>query len=418
MTKLARVLSPDADKGARYWEEWVQDALGVMRSLQNVRHLHLRCRHKDVVSFQTEREGVRFSSPLLRAGWTAYASNLRSLELSIPWEGIHDILVLDGKPLHLPALENLKLFLTTDDLRFTIPPASLATLRTLIIPFINAHSQTLRSLSIQSSNQLPLNGCFNDIFLPNLQSISIPIYFVGNASSTASTGHRQVLHAHKQHLKYLSLSIFSAVNGFLEHDAFGGIAPDVYPAIPSLQTLKLSVCLFAGTGRLPTPLLLVPVKQYHTSLQTLIIGIELFHVEFRDILRIFPTPSPLLTKFEFRIRNLSCRLFRTLSCKFPNLYEMAIVFDAMVAPEEEEKVIIMFLISAPLTSIRPHFSQPTVCDGWSLRHLRLQIPRSVLPAQHNDQRGHISGVVGLLPDLYTLNDKPTSSFGPLALACA
>lgn len=192
-----------------------QTLLEIIRTATKVANFKIQCHGRDYFP------GFQLSTTFLTTGWTAFGSNLRALTLDIPVEAIQLAL---PPSLFLDNLEELTL-----DLAVAYRSTETTTqMCTSLLPFINRHSNTLKSFNVTTWDSINLSPLLQGmVLMPHLNKISFRPFFVGmTQTDTSGLGH--LLSRHAENIEDLTIHFRKPMSTlmrfqqpvFVDHDVF------------------------------------------------------------------------------------------------------------------------------------------------------------------------------------------------------
>lgn len=297
-------------------EAAVDNILELMGQLCLLRTLKIEIRGQEHWYFNDST--IDFFTP----GWVAFGSNLRSLQLKVPLEDLAK--VLPSFPKHLGSLEDLTLSIaralfTTDETEI---------FRGILIPFINTHRQSLRSLSFDVADQNNISPLLEALVpMPSLRCFKLNQPFVGEQHTNFS-GLQHFFKVHRSYLTHFDLDIMPTFThhpipyAFFAQGCFG---------VPLPKLVHLSIHLrhfpkqYAG-GMLPY------IHQFRSTLRSLKVSHYQWTSESLRILVEGFTPIGILKELEVSILEFDPDLLRTLATNLPNLEVLSLDFQK-VLPE-------------------------------------------------------------------------------------
>jgi hypothetical protein len=249
---------------------------------------------------------------IVTAGWTAFGSTLRSLTLVVPLGERNFPL----KPtLVFPTLEHLAIEVSCQ--WHHVDGTKLV--HELLIPFINNHYSTLRSLalSLQMDNLSNVFSWWSGIrHLPYLAKFTFCCQFPTEVPDTSALWH--ILKKHADQLCELELRLSRKPPPDADE---WYTQPSLHVALPRLESLHVTLDCFSDPFR--TALYL---QQFKTTLVTLkLMGRRLTYNEVEMIVNAFEGRNRLRT-LHFEVDYLGSALFDLLSAKFPGLDGLHLVF--------------------------------------------------------------------------------------------
>jgi len=254
-----------------------------------------------------------FREQIVNAGWTAFGSTLRSLTLTVPLREPHFPL----KPtLVFPTLQHLAIELSCR--RFHVGDTKIV--HELLIPFVNNHHSTLRSLvlSLQMDSHADVFSRWSGIcHLPYLTNFSFSCDLLSEVPDTALW---HILSTHSDQLTEMSLS-FTVSRPVITNAENWYKQPFLHVALPRLESFHVSLDCFSDPVRTAAYL-----GQFKNSLTTLkLTGRRLTHHEVQLIANVFEGRNRLRT-LHLEVDYLGSALFDLLSRKFPHLDGLHLVF--------------------------------------------------------------------------------------------
>ena len=294
-----------------------------------VTSLTIGCYPSDDVHLFKKADSLAF----IRLAWSAHASQLQTLTLSIPLEANDAVLKAD--PPFFDSLQTLNLTLRTE----SIEPIPVHTdILRPIVTFVDRHSQTLTRLSVDTPeatvNSYTLFSTLRD--LTRLTELSI-CHPWDHLRPSIATGVDTFLSRHAAYLE--SLSIW-----------FGGIytayplpSPDIlfsHPILrtqlPSLKSLDLSLCQWPRAQDQALGRSLVRyIQPLHRTLEKLVIRNCVLTLRMvADLAAILGTPEAQLISLEIDTYFLSCELLDVLSQRLPNLVCLTLYFQNITGRDD------------------------------------------------------------------------------------
>ena len=279
--------------------------------------LHLVGSMSHVTDFRIATQGdsprSEFREQIVTVGWTAFGSTLRSLTLLVPLRERNFPL---NPTLVFPTLEHL-----TIELSCRHYSGDTKIVYKLLIPFVNNHHSTLRSLVLS----LPMDS-HPDVFswwsgichLPYLTNFTFHCGLPSEVPDTSALW--QILTKHSNQLTELKFSftipwtVLPMPNNWFKQ-------PFLYVALPRLESLHVSLDCFSNTFQTAAYL-----RQFKNSLTTLkLMGRRLTCDEVGLIVNAFEGQNRLRT-LHLEVDYLGSALFDLLSRKFPGLDGLHLVF--------------------------------------------------------------------------------------------
>ncbi|KAH9481283.1 hypothetical protein JR316_0005805 [Psilocybe cubensis] len=320
------------------------------------------------------------SSTYFSVGWATFGSNLKSLDLRIPLEYIENVLPANGAI--LTNLQNLSLQI----IRESITTDASTVFLEKILPFVNAHSSTLRSLSFDIAEQMDLTPVLQQIdHIHTLQIFKLKSIFM-NYDQTGISGLEQFLQKHRVHLTALHLEI----------DAAFGLDPVLHPSffaqhcfhitLPALRDLYVRFYRFPVQYSID----LIPFAlQFSTTLQSLAIIERSWEMDHIRLLLDGLTSNSPLRELKLKMIILEASIIEAFASCLPNLVTLGILFHD-IGPDG---------FSDPPTNTMPLFADemrrlnfPT----WRLRELNLVSPLHLMQSQMTNFK---HALVGALPSV-------------------
>ncbi|TFK27861.1 hypothetical protein FA15DRAFT_753881 [Coprinopsis marcescibilis] len=309
-----------------------------------------------IVEYHPDEDSLRkfnVAIPFVLAGWEAFGAHLRTLNLAVPIETLEDILLTDLSIPHLETLE-VQIFLvyrTTDPLPI---------LDSVLAPFINAHRQTLRCISIQTHQHLHLTPMLKALqHFPLLRSFTIVQGFVSTLQ-TDTSGLHQFLSQHSTQLTTFRV-FFHALATKLTIDplmAHWFAQPFLHVPLPSLSRLDLGLIDFPTT--FPERLRDSYLQQYWTYISHLGLRMQLAVADIDTVLSNIPADN-VIRSLHVNVVLLTPELLDVLSARLPNLHELEIGADNFGVIDDETSSDRHKAFSDALSTR----SYP----NWKLRHL-------------------------------------------------
>ncbi|KIM39891.1 hypothetical protein M413DRAFT_446811 [Hebeloma cylindrosporum] len=296
-------------------EAAVNNILELMGQLCFLRTLQIEIRGREHWYFDDSQ--IDF----LTAGWEAFGSNLRSLQLNVPLEDLGK--VLPSFPKHLGSLENLSLSIT----RALFNTDETNIFREILIPFINTHHKGLRSLSFDVADQF---NTFSPLLkallpMPSLRCFKLKQPFVGEQHTNFSG----LQHFFKVHRPYLTRFDLDIMPTFTHHPIpFAFFAQDCFN-VPLPKLMHLSIHLqhfprqYAG-GMLPY------IHQFRSTLRSLKVSHYQWTSESLQTLVEGFTSSGILKELEVSILEFSPDILCTLGANLPNLEVLSLDFQKVI----------------------------------------------------------------------------------------
>lgn len=286
-----------------------EDALGVLNAvsmLSNVTTFYIKCHHDD------KHSSFTLTLPVIETGWSAFGATLRNLTLDVPLQTLQAILY---PSLHLKVLEDIsmKLFVVESD---KAPPI-VALINSYVVPFVNKHRATVRSLSFSCSEILdPSTLLLGLEHFPHLKKFSLTQSFF-TTLEVDTRGMHHVLANHADTLQELFLH-FDAVRTYGEplpsEDWFKQSFLSI--PLPCLENLDI------GLSEFPKYIIMGIIndfKHLYSSLESLALrGAQLSLDEIGDLLEHF-RPGNRLSVLDIQVAHISPGLLDLLSTKFPFL---------------------------------------------------------------------------------------------------
>ena len=267
-------------------------------------------------------------SPIVTAGWAALGPNLRSLALgNIPLGHFH---VAVTPTLLFPSLEELTISLTDTEVINGREPVC-----NILIPFINNHHSTLKSLQLSFVQYRNWNIDFSLLgicHLPHLQKLAYRYAFT-SLTPTKPLGLWHILGLHADGLRELELGFMSTVTvtpGYftypLVHRAWCA-QEFLRIALPHLETFALKAVTEQTLDHfLDVDLTASHLQQFATSLTTLKLQwCEFSYSSVEKIIDAFAGYGKLKT-LHLGVNKLCPRLLDLFATKLPFLDRLHLIF--------------------------------------------------------------------------------------------
>jgi len=263
----------------------------------------------------------RLLLPVVRAGWSTFGSNLRTLLVDLSLEGI---CLAISPSTTFPRLEDLHIVLSSA--YHTTDPSSILT--GSIAPFINNHHSTLCSLQLKFLAE-PVFSISPFLLrlrhFPHLSTFWLSNEFVSIHQSDSS-GLQYVLESHAHQLTELSLHIsqsFDVAQYFaVTTDAEWYGQGFLQLGLPNLKTLELRMQLFTDIN-----LTSVYLQKIESSLTSLAMySLNLSYDEITTLCSVF-TRRNHLQKLSLTVDILSLQLLELFATKLSNLEVLCLKYE-------------------------------------------------------------------------------------------
>lgn len=223
--------SPPAEHDTR-----VEALLQSIKGMSNMRELVLRTTFRTLVHLPRSRDLEYLLRTVISTGQTTFGNSLRSLTLNLAPESYYYALT---PSLLFPNLEDLRIILLSSPLPEPSWTDGRKLLRDILVPFINTHYFTLKSLTLimalYGTNDISTCLC-NIHHIPHLQKLDYHYDFISEDNIDTS-GLQHILQKHSNELCELSLGF-----GFppITISSSEWYAQDCFRvALPRLQSLTL-----------------------------------------------------------------------------------------------------------------------------------------------------------------------------------
>jgi hypothetical protein len=258
---------------------------------------------------------------MIATGWSTFGSTLRRLKLHLP----HYCFFVSTMPkLVFPCLEELDI--TLDASIF---------LRDRVVPFINDHHSTLRSLEL-SFEEIDSDACsyLRQIRnIPNLTTFRFHCHVL-DVENLDTLGLHTFLSTHATNLRALRLDLYTEADRRGEPNGQDWSAQPVFHiALPRLESLELGGGCFTNLEKMGTYL-----RQYAHSLTVL--KFERRHLLFREVEVLLEvlTGHDKLRSLSVHVLHLTPELLDLLAMKLPSLDHLYVMFQ-FVLPSQNEAAV-------------------------------------------------------------------------------
>ncbi|KDR76141.1 hypothetical protein GALMADRAFT_247352 [Galerina marginata CBS 339.88] len=222
--------------------QMVAHAMPTHLALRNV--LKIMRQMTSLTSFRVEIRGEEhwyfkeISADFFAPGWAAFGVNLRTLELRIPLEDMAKVLPPVGTAT-LTSLETLYVQI----IRASLTTSEGAIIMKQLLPFVNHHRRTLKSLTLDVAEQTNLSPFLLGLHhVPSLESFKLKQPFVSE-DETDFTGLKHFFQMHRSHLTHFDIDMISTFTHYPTPYAF--FAQDCFSvALPKLRGLSIHLHYF------------------------------------------------------------------------------------------------------------------------------------------------------------------------------
>lgn len=198
----------------------------IMKQLTYLRCLQIYINGMDYWYFQ---QVLQPFAELFSLGWSSFRSSLQSLDLKVPIENLATVLPEET----IDNLETLSLQVIRAALGTKEDDIILATL----LPFIQAHRNSLRSVTLVSMEQTNLSPLLSGVSLPHLTHFKLVLPHIRSGNSNLS-GIQCFLRRHRMHLSSFDITIRTPLyNPSPDYSIFG--EEYFLVALPKLEHLSL-----------------------------------------------------------------------------------------------------------------------------------------------------------------------------------
>lgn len=272
---------------------------------------HLRCLQVNISGMDHWyfRQYLQPFAKLFGLGWSTFCSSLQSLDLKVPIENLVAVLP-EGT---IDNLETLSLQISRGDLR-TTDDVILATL----LPFLQAHHHSLRSLTLDSMEQTNLSPLLSETFLPHLTCFKLVLPHIQRGDGDLSGMHR-FFRKHRMHLISLRITIRTPLyNPFPDYSMLGEECFRV--ALPKLEHLSLYHTFSDTSNGSPVRNIVIGyIHQFTSSITSLKTSPSYFRLESVKWLVEGFLSSARLKLLHISVAEFCPELITVLAANLPNL---------------------------------------------------------------------------------------------------
>ncbi|KAF8972211.1 hypothetical protein BDZ97DRAFT_1650235 [Flammula alnicola] len=275
-----------------------------------------------LATFQVEIRGEEHwyfqetATTFFALGWSTFGRNLQTLDLRVPLEDMAKVLPDPGQGT-LGNLEMLSLRIIRASLGTNHNEVILGT----ILPFIHAHRQTLRSLTLDVAEQTNLSPLLLSLGLPSVTHLKLKQPFVSQ-EETDYTGLQRFFKAHRMYLTRFDIEIISIFTHFPAPYAF--FSQECFTvALPRLLHLSIHAHHFTEEytgGILPY------IHQFKSTLMSL--KVYAHHWSFEDARTLAEgfVSSGRLRELNISVFHFEPELLTILAVNLPNLEVLTLDF--------------------------------------------------------------------------------------------
>jgi hypothetical protein len=186
------VISPQPDVST---EAAMRDLLSIMGLLKELRSLLIDVNTSEHWYFQ------QAAIPFFTTGWSTFRTSLQSLELRVPVEDL-TLVLPDLSQDILPNLDTVSIWI----IRASIAAREDIIMVETILPFLQSHRRTLRSLTLDVAERTNLSPLLLTLHLPSLTHFKLaqPYFKQGEADYTGLTRFFKVHRSHLTHFEIVT----------------------------------------------------------------------------------------------------------------------------------------------------------------------------------------------------------------------
>ncbi|KDR72654.1 hypothetical protein GALMADRAFT_73578 [Galerina marginata CBS 339.88] len=342
------------------------------------------------------------ATSFVHTAFSTHGSRLLSLTLAIPLEAYSNVLHSTAVFGSLEELEiTLRVAYATTDYQKILP---------LIATFVNQHSGTLKSLSVDTPEAMvdPFQLFSNLHNLPRLRKLCI-CHPLDRLRPNCPTGIESFLIQHAELLKDFRIRFVGPFKDdpLPSPDDFF-LHPILQAQLPNLATLDLGLCQWPKVHKKSVG---DNIARYLRPLRK-----SLSRLAVRDYVLTFPEVESLVTVFscrESRLRSLemhmyflSCDLLDLLYKHLPDLYHLELRFDSLLSQDDGTWIANYYWNGYDVTSAFVRDMADRHYADWALRHFTVQ-PLYYCSGRWNECRTLLAAA---LPSVLTFNGLSGDQF--------
>ncbi|KAF8170428.1 hypothetical protein BJ912DRAFT_136982 [Pholiota molesta] len=353
-----------------------QNLLTIMGLLKELRSLVIDIHGSEHWCFQ------QTAIPFFPVGWSTFRTTLRSLELRVPVEDL--VLILPNPSLDgiLPNLDTISLLINRASIA---TPQGGVILVEKILPFLQSHRRTLRSLTLENDHDMAerinLSPLLLELRLSSLTHFTLVQPFASTLEEADYTGLLRFFHMHSSHLTHFTIatglpSIFDAASQpypFFSHECFA-------TPLPQLEHLAVD---YTSPDAHDLEALCDPMIRYIHQFKTTLVSLKLdtYYVWTLEDVRLLVegfASSARLQRLDILAACFEPELLTVLAANLPHL-EVLNISMLCVSPRGRVPFYPFVVVSpdVPLDS-RQFASNMRALSfpQWRLRNLNLQVSGS------------------------------------------